>query len=112
MSGEVVHVGRGCPPGTPGGPPGGDPYLADPTGKIALFEPGLSRFDNKIAWAQLSGAVGAIVYNNPAGGEALVLMGGVLQGAPSVIGTAVTIPGVLRPAQHRAHSPWPQRLRR
>jgi hypothetical protein len=37
-----------------------------------------------------------IVFNNPAGGEGLVLMGGdnpVLQGAPSVIGTAVTIPG-------------------
>jgi hypothetical protein len=30
LSGEVVHVGRGCPPGTPDGPPGGDPYLADP----------------------------------------------------------------------------------
>jgi PA domain/LVIVD repeat len=42
------------------------------------------------------GAVGVIVFNNPAGGEGLVLMGGdnpVLQGAPSVIGTAVTIPG-------------------
>src|SRR6266508_4773068 len=37
MSGEVVHVGRGCPPGTPGLPPEGDPYLADPTGKIALI---------------------------------------------------------------------------
>lgn len=97
MSGEVVHVGRGCPPGTPDGPPGGDPYLADPAGKIALIERGLCRFDNKIAWAQLNGAVGAIVYNNPAGGEGLLLMGGdnpVVQGAPSVIGTAVTVPAI------------------
>ncbi|MGH9248207.1 MAG: PA domain-containing protein [Acidimicrobiales bacterium] len=96
MSGEVVHIGRACPPGTPDAPPGGDPLLADPTGKIALIERGLCRFDNKIAWAQLNGAVGAIVYNNAAGGEALVLMGGenpVLQGAASVIGTTITIPG-------------------
>lgn len=93
MSGEVVHVGRGCPPGTPG-LPGGDPYLINPTGKIALIERGVCRFDNKIAWAQLNGAVGAIVYNNVAG---MVLMGGdnpVALGSPSVIGTLITIPGI------------------
>jgi hypothetical protein len=93
MSGEVVHVGRGCPPGTPG-LPGGDPYLADPAGKIALIVRGLCRFDNKIAWAQLNGAVGAIVYNNTTG---QILMGGdnpVQQGSPAVIGTQITIPGI------------------
>jgi hypothetical protein len=96
MSGDVVHVGRGCPPGTPG-LPAGDPYLADPSGKIALIERGVCRFDNKIAWAQQNGAIGAIVYNNAAGGEALVLMGGdnpVQQGSPQVIGTQVTIAGI------------------
>ena len=80
MAGEVVHVGRGCP-----ADPGrsrraralavADPYLADPAGKIALIERGLCRFDNKVARAQQAGAVGVIVYNNAAGGEALVLMG-------------------------------------
>jgi hypothetical protein len=86
--------GAGLPARTPAAPPRGDPYLADPAGKIALIERGLCRFDNKIAWAQLNGAVGAIVHDNPAGGEALQLMGGdipVLQGAPSIIATAVTI---------------------
>ncbi|MHB8766403.1 MAG: PA domain-containing protein [Deferrisomatales bacterium] len=75
-SGEVAHVGVGCPAGSdaPGSPE--DPYLADPTGKIALLENGGCRFDNKIARAQLEGAVGAIVYNHEAGGEALVTMGG------------------------------------
>jgi hypothetical protein len=96
MAGDVVHVGRGCPPGTPG-LPAGDPYLANPSGKIALIERGLCRFDNKIAWAQQNGAIGAIVYNSAAGGEALVLMGGdnpVQQGSPQVIGTQVTIAGI------------------
>jgi hypothetical protein len=96
MTGEVVHVGRGCPPNTPG-LLGGDPYLSDPAGKIALIERGLCLFDNKIAWAQLNGAIGAIVYNSAAGGEGLVLMGGdvpVAQGSPDVIGTTVTIPGI------------------
>jgi len=93
LTGEVVHVGRGCPPGTPG-LPGGDAYLADPSGKIALIERGVCRFDNKIAWAQANGAMAAIVYNS-AGGT--FTMGGdnpVLAGSPMVIGTLITIPGV------------------
>ncbi|HEU0294968.1 MAG TPA: PA domain-containing protein [Anaerolineales bacterium] len=96
MSGEVVHVGRGCPPGTPA-VPAGDPYLADPTGKIALIERGACRFDNKIAWAQMNGAVGAIVYNSVAG---IFTMGGnnpvlsTIDGSPVVVGTVITIPSV------------------
>ncbi|HYZ11243.1 MAG TPA: PA domain-containing protein, partial [Actinomycetota bacterium] len=42
----------------------------------ALIERGGCRFDNKIGRAVLAGATGAIVYNNAAGGEALVAMGG------------------------------------
>jgi PA domain len=89
FSGEVVHVGRGCP--------GVDSYLAKPRKKIALIERGLCRFDNKVARAQKAGAIGVIVYNNSAGGEALVGLGGdnpVAQGDASVIGTTVTIPAV------------------
>jgi len=94
MSGEVVHVGRGCPPDAALGIPGGDPYLANPAGKIALIERGLCRFDNKIARAQLNGALGAIVYNNAA---PLFTMGGnnpVSLGSPAVIGAVLTIPAV------------------
>ncbi len=68
FSGEVVHVGRGCP--------GVDTYPANPSGKIALIERGLCRFDNKVAMAQQAGATGVIVYNSSAGGEALIGMGG------------------------------------
>ena len=98
MTGEVVHVGRGCPADPVGtGLLVADPYLGDPAGKIALIERGLCRFDNKIARAQQAGATGAIVYNNAAGGEGRVLMGGdspVINGPPGIVGTVITTPGV------------------
>jgi hypothetical protein len=102
MSGEVVHVGRGCPADPRPVPPGtglavADPYLADPAGKIALVERGLCRFDNKVARAQQAGATGVIVYNNAAGGEGLVLMGiesPVPDGPPGIAGTEITTPAV------------------
>ena len=91
FSGEVVHVGRGCPPGSPAPvPAGGDPYLANPAGKIALIERGACRFDFKIGRATLAGATGVIVYNNAAGGEALVVMGG-SNPVPLPDGTVVSI---------------------
>jgi hypothetical protein len=76
MSGQVVHVGRGCPAGAiaPGSPE--DPYLANPAGKIALIERGECSFAHKIGRAQQAGAVGVIVYNNAAGGEELLTMDG------------------------------------
>jgi hypothetical protein len=102
MEGQVVHVGRGCPADPRPVPPGtglavADPYLADPAGKIALIERGVCRFDNKVARAQQAGAIGVIVYNNAAGGEALVLMGidnPVIDGPPGIAGTAINIPTV------------------
>ena len=97
LAGDVVHVGRGCPAGAPGAPPGGDPYPPDVAGKIALIERDLCPFDNKIARAQQAGAIGAIVYNNAAGGEEMLAMGGsnpVAAGAPSVNGTRLVIPAL------------------
>jgi hypothetical protein len=97
MAGEVVHVGRGCPADPALGIPVADPYLANPAGKIALIERGVCRFDNKVARAQLAGATGVIVYNNAAGGEGRVIMGGnspVTLGSADVIGTTITIPAV------------------
>jgi hypothetical protein len=70
MAGEVVYVGRGCPSSLNSLFPE-DPYLANPAGKIALIERGLCEFDNKVARAQLAGAVGAIVHNNVEGELAL-----------------------------------------
>lgn len=97
MTGEVVHVGRGCPADPDTGLAAPDPYLNDPNGKIALIERGLCRFDNKIARAQQAGATGVIVYNSAAGGEGLLTMGvdnPVAVGGPAVVGTAITIPAI------------------
>lgn len=75
MAGTVVHVGRGCPAGSINGVNPDDPYLADPSGNIALIERGACSFSSKIDRAMNAGATGVIVYNNPAGGEGLVRMG-------------------------------------
>jgi hypothetical protein len=96
MAGEVVFVGRGCPADPALGLPVADPYLADPAGKIALIERGLCRFDNKIARAQLAGAIGAIVFNNPRPDEESLVLMDIAQ--PTVLpdGTSVpiTIPAI------------------
>lgn len=74
IAGEVVFVGFGCP-ATP--TRAADPYLADPAGKIALVERGNGcAFDDKIARAQVAGATAVIVFNNLAGGEAILTMNG------------------------------------
>jgi hypothetical protein len=89
MAGEVVHVGQGCPAGSIDGTNPDDPYLADPSGSIALIERGGCSFSHKIYRAQLAGATGVIVFNNAAGGEALVLMG-----ATPIAGFTPEIPAV------------------
>lgn len=75
MVGDVVLVGRGCPAGSINGVNPDDPYLADPTGKIALIERGGCGFSPKINRAMNAGATGVIVYNSAAGGEGLIRMG-------------------------------------
>ncbi len=77
LMGVVVHVGRGCI---------GDSYLNSPAGKIALILRGTCTFVEKITRAYNAGAIGAIVYNDAARGDALVTM------APASPGM-VPIPG-------------------
>lgn len=88
IEGEVVYVGRGCP--------GLDAYLADPRGKIALIDRGVCRFDNKVARAQLAGAI-AVLVANTSDAHRLFAVGNspVDAGDPSVIGTPITIPALL-----------------
>jgi subtilisin family serine protease len=67
-SAEVVYVGRGC---TQSGPtwslPAEDPYLANPSGKVALIDRGVCTFDAKYQRAIDAGAVGVITANNVSG---------------------------------------------
>jgi extracellular elastinolytic metalloproteinase len=73
ISGEVVYVGRGCDPAFQGGQPL-DPYLANPSGKIALIDRGSCTFVAKVKKAQVNGALMVIVANNIAGPP--IAMGG------------------------------------
>ena len=68
---------------------GCNPYPAGSlTGKIALIQRGTCEFGFKVLTAQNAGAIGALIYNNLAGGDALQAMGG------GLVGGQVTIPSV------------------
>lgn len=68
---------------------GCNPYPAGSlTGKIALIARGTCEFGFKVLTAQNAGAIGALIYNNVAGGDALQAMGG------GAVGNQVTIPSV------------------
>jgi hypothetical protein len=66
ISGQVVYVGRGCDPAYQAGLPF-DPYLDDPSGKIALIDRGSCTFVSKVKKAQDLGALMVIVANSVAG---------------------------------------------
>jgi subtilisin family serine protease len=73
----------------PGNENGCNPYPAGSlTGKIALIQRGVCEFGFKVLTAQNAGAIGALVYNSVAGGDALQSMGG------GAVGGQVTIPSV------------------
>jgi len=52
VTSNVIYVGRGCP---------GDPYLADPSGQIALIDRGTCGVSLKIDAAATAGAVGVLI---------------------------------------------------
>jgi subtilisin family serine protease len=60
-TGDVVFVGQGCRPDAiePGAP--NDPYLANPSGKIALIDRGACNISNKVRRASDAGAIGVII---------------------------------------------------
>ena len=61
FAGDVTYVGQGCPADSiePGSPE--DPYLADPTGKVALIDRGGCAVSLKVERAALAGATAAII---------------------------------------------------
>ena len=73
LAGEAVYVGRGCPADEFAVE---DPYLADPSGKIALIDRSGCRFDHKVARAQQVGAIGVIFINSEFFGDTLTAIGG------------------------------------
>ena len=61
FTGDVAYVGQGCPADSiePGSPE--DPYLADPTGKVALIDRGGCAVSLKVERAALAGASAVMI---------------------------------------------------
>ena len=83
VAGDIVYVGRGCqvavpnpPPGNDPVPEGGDPYLANPSGKVALIRRGVCSFDEKYQRAVSAGAIGVVVMNQGTPGRTGLFAGG------------------------------------
>ena len=74
-TGDVVHVGRGCPADTVPGQPDEDPYTQEISGTIVLLDPGGCAPEHKAGRAQLAGATGVILY----GGETFREMQNILE---------------------------------
>ncbi len=58
FKGDVAFVGRGCPAQDD---QAADPYLADPTGKVALIERGSCTESSKVARAAQAGAIAVLI---------------------------------------------------
>jgi hypothetical protein len=61
VTGNIVYVGRGCPAGSISTGSPADPYLADPSGKIALIDRGSCAVSLKIDRAAKAGAIAVLI---------------------------------------------------
>ena len=103
MTGPTRYVGYGCQ-GSVFSPPA--PFnlpmpLAQSPNEIALIQRGACFFSEKINNAQAAGYAGGVVFNDAAGGNALVTMGGVPVNLPGVFvghSTGLAIMNVLTAA--------------
>jgi hypothetical protein len=81
VSGNVVYVGRGCP---------GDPYLANPSGQIALIDRGACSVSLKIDRAAQAGATGVLIGLVAPGDAISFSYGGGTHFVPSLVITQAT----------------------
>jgi hypothetical protein len=98
VTADVVYVGRGCPANSisPGSP--ADPYLANPSGKIALIDRGACAVSLKIDAATNAGAVGVLIGLVAPGNAVSFTYAGGSNFAPSLVitqGTSNLIKGAL-----------------
>jgi subtilisin family serine protease len=82
VTGDVVYVGRGCP--AAGATPA-DPYLADPSGKIALIDRGACAVSLKIDRAATAGAIGVLIGLVGPGNATSFSFGGGSNFVPSLV---------------------------
>ena len=85
FSGDVVYLGRGCPDGSVDGQPGADPYLDDPTGKVALIDRGACNVSLKVDRAAKAGADAVLIGLVAPGDAASFGLGGGDTFVPSLV---------------------------
>ena len=66
VTGLLAYVGRGCPAGSDPSIPADDPYLADPSGRIAVIDRGVCAASLKTDRAAEAGAIAVIIVDNVA----------------------------------------------
>ena len=76
FTGDVVYVGRGCPAGSITGTNPDDPYLANPSGKVALILRGACAVSLKVDRATKAGAIAVLIQNNVSGDPPSFSFGG------------------------------------
>ncbi|HEY5808920.1 MAG TPA: S8 family serine peptidase [Povalibacter sp.] len=60
-SGDVAYIGRGCPAGSIAAGSPADPFLSNPSGKIALIDRGSCSVSLKVDYAVKGGAIGVLI---------------------------------------------------
>jgi minor extracellular serine protease Vpr len=85
VTGDIAYVGRGCPAN--GISPGSaeDPYLANPSGKVALIDRGACAVSLKVDRAAKAGAIGVVIANNAPGDPPSFSFGGGTQFVGTII---------------------------
>jgi hypothetical protein len=85
VTANVAYVGQGCPAGSITSTSPDDPYLADPSGKIALIDRGACNVSLKIDRAVQAGAVGVLIGLVAPGDAISFSYGGGSHFAPSLV---------------------------
>ena len=85
VTGNVAYVGRGCPAGSISAGSPADPYLSDPSGKIALIDRGGCAISLKIDRAAKAGATGVLIGLVAPGSATSFTYGGGSSFVPSLV---------------------------
>jgi hypothetical protein len=90
VTGNVVYIGRGCPAGSISAGSPADPYLANPSGQIALIDRGACAVSLKIDAAAKAGAIGVLIGLVASGDAISFINGGGSNFVPSLVITQAT----------------------
>ena len=84
FSGSAVYVGVGCPADAATGAPA-TPYLADPSGKVAIIDRGGCNISLKVDRAAKAGAIAVLLVNNVSGDPPSFSFGGGDKFVPTLV---------------------------